>query len=100
MSTNHVLLESSASSLSTSPDNTQVVIAGSHSKFTIFYFYAMNCYVDCLILFLFLVFKIYNIEDGELIEKINLYAAKSLNPFFSSSDVVWNPIEGMMRPCY
>ncbi|KAL7643630.1 UNVERIFIED_CONTAM: hypothetical protein RMT77_005613 [Armadillidium vulgare] len=69
MPTMKVNLDSSASSLALNANFNQVVIAGSH------------------------IFKIYSIEDNELCEKVNLYAAKNRNPNFSSSDVVWNPVE-------
>ncbi|CAL4127083.1 unnamed protein product, partial [Meganyctiphanes norvegica] len=58
-----------ASALALNPDSTQVVIAGRH------------------------VFKIFSIEEDELVEKANLRPNKNLNLNFSCNDVVWNPIE-------
>ncbi|XP_047497370.1 GATOR complex protein WDR24-like isoform X2 [Penaeus chinensis] len=64
-----VELDAAANALDLSPDNLQVVIAGRH------------------------VFKIYALEEDELVEKANLRAGKNPNLNFSCNDVVWNPIE-------
>ncbi|XP_071543764.1 GATOR2 complex protein WDR24-like isoform X1 [Panulirus ornatus] len=58
-----------ANALALSPDDLQVVIAGRY------------------------VFKIFSIEDDDLVEKANLRAGKHLNLNFSCNDVVWNPVE-------
>ncbi|KAK7072621.1 WD repeat-containing protein 24 [Halocaridina rubra] len=58
-----------ANALALSPDNQQVVIAGRH------------------------VFKIYSIDEDDLVEKTNLRAGKNLNLNFSCNDVVWHPVD-------
>lgn len=40
------------------------------------------------------MFKIYALEEDDLVEKANLRAGKNPNLNFSCNDVVWNPIEG------
>ncbi|XP_042887233.1 GATOR complex protein WDR24-like isoform X1 [Penaeus japonicus] len=64
-----VELDAAANALDLSPDNLQVVIAGRH------------------------VFKIYSLEEDDLVEKANLRAGKNPNLNFSCNDVVWNPLE-------
>ncbi|XP_045612985.1 GATOR2 complex protein WDR24 isoform X2 [Procambarus clarkii] len=69
MPTVRVTQDHPANALALSPDNLQVVIAGRH------------------------VFKIFSIEDDDLVEKANLRTGKHLNLNFSCNDVVWNPVE-------
>lgn len=69
MRTIRVTQDVPANALALSPDNVQVVIAGRH------------------------VFKIYSIEEDDLVEKANLRTGKNLNLNFSCNDVVWNPVE-------
>ena len=45
-------------------------------------------------MFLFVVFKIFSVEDDQFTERANLRVGKNLNLNFSASDVAWNPIEG------
>lgn len=49
--------------------------------------------IDYIYIF-FSVFKIYSLEEDDLVEKANLRAGKNPNLNFSCNDVVWNPIEG------
>ena len=42
----------------------------------------------------FSVFKIFDIADGEFVERMNLRVGRSLNLNFSAADVTWNPIDG------
>ncbi|KAK2168595.1 hypothetical protein NP493_1217g00028 [Ridgeia piscesae] len=63
-------LESPLNCLAVNKDCSQVVVAGRN------------------------VFKIFDIADGEFVERINLRVGRSLNLNFSAADVTWNPIDG------
>ena len=41
-----------------------------------------------------LVFKIFDIDDGEFVERANLRVGRSLNLNYSIADVTWNSIDG------
>ncbi|XP_013785555.1 GATOR complex protein WDR24-like isoform X1 [Limulus polyphemus] len=62
-------LDGPANALAINRDSTQVVVAGRN------------------------VFKIFNIEEEEFVERLNLRVGKNLNLNFSCADVVWNPVE-------
>lgn len=91
--------EGPANALALNKDCSQVVIAGRNGKsYQIKHLYSLSTIqakLSFIIIFV-TVFKVFSIGENEFSEVCNLRVGKNLNLNFSSIDVAWSTIEGII----